>query len=82
MPLTDVAGRTAKPREKEYKLTDGNGLYLLIKPTGSERWYLKYRFEGKESRTALGAYPLFSLAKAREKRDEIRLMITEGVKGR
>ena len=79
MPLTDVAARTAKPREKEYKLTDGHGLYLLIKPTGSKRWYLKYRFEGKESRTALGAYPLLSLAKAREKRDEIRLLIAEGV---
>lgn len=79
MPLTDVAARTAKPREKEYKLTDGHGLYLLVKPTGSKRWYLKYRFEGKESRTALGAYPLLSLAKAREKRDEIRLLIAEGV---
>ena len=47
MPLTDIAARTAKPREKEYKLTDGHGLYLLVKPTGSKRWYLKYRFEGK-----------------------------------
>ncbi|WP_289465601.1 integrase arm-type DNA-binding domain-containing protein, partial [Klebsiella pneumoniae] len=43
-------------REKEYKLTDSHGLYLLVKPTGSKRWYLKYRFEGKESRVALGAY--------------------------
>lgn len=79
MSLTDVAARTAKPREKEYKLTDGHGMYLLIKPTGSKRWYLKYRFEGKESRLALGAYPLVSLAKAREKRDEIRLLLAEGI---
>ncbi|WP_312212529.1 Arm DNA-binding domain-containing protein [Pseudescherichia sp.] len=79
MPLTDVEARTAKPREKEYKLTDGHGLYLLIKPTSSKRWYLKYRFEGKESRIALGAYSLLSLAKAREKRDEIHLLIAEGI---
>jgi hypothetical protein len=56
MPLTDVAARTAKPREKEYKLTDGHGLHLLIKPSGSKRWYLKYRYAGKESRTAFNAY--------------------------
>lgn len=79
MAITDVAARTAKPREKEYKLTDSHGLYLLVKPTGSKRWYLKYRFEGKESRVALGAYPLVSLAKAREKRDEIRLLLAEGI---
>lgn len=79
MPLTDVEARAAKRREKEYKLTDGHGLYLLVKPTGSKRWYLKYRFEGKESRAALGAYSLLTLAKAREKRDEIRLLIAEGV---
>ncbi len=79
MAITDIAARTAKPREKEYKLTDSHGLYLLVKPTGSKRWYLKYRFEGKESRVALGAYPLVSLAKAREKRDEIRLLLAEGI---
>jgi len=79
MAFTDVTARTAKPREKEYKLTDSHGLYLLVKPTGSKRWYLKYRFEGKESRVALGAYPLVSLAKAREKRDEIRLLLAEGI---
>lgn len=79
MPITDVAARTAKPREKEYKLTDGHGLYLLIKPSGSKRWYLKYRYEGKESRAALGAYPLITLAKAREKRDAIRLLLADGI---
>lgn len=79
MPITDVEARTAKPREKEYKLTGGDGLYLLIKPSGSKRWYLKYRYEGKESRAALGAYPLITLAKAREKRDEIRLLLADGI---
>ncbi len=79
MALTDVVARTAKPREKAYKLADAHGLYLLVSPNGSTRWYLKYRFEGKESRIAFGAYPLISLAKAREKRDEIRLLLLEGI---
>ncbi|MBN3174392.1 tyrosine-type recombinase/integrase [Pectobacterium brasiliense] len=79
MALTDVVARTAKLREKAYKLADAHGLYLLVSPNGSKRWYLKYRFEGKESRIAFGAYPLISLAKAREKRDEIRLLLLEGI---
>ncbi|WP_323635700.1 tyrosine-type recombinase/integrase [Pectobacterium polaris] len=79
MALTDVVARTAKPREKAYKLADAHGLYLLVSPNGSKRWYLKYRFEGKESRIAFGAYPLVSLAKAREKRDEIRLLLLDGI---
>ncbi|WP_434997775.1 tyrosine-type recombinase/integrase [Pectobacterium brasiliense] len=79
MALTDVVARTAKPREKAYKLADAHGLYLLVSPNGSKRWYLKYRFEGKESRIAFGAYPLVSLAKAREKRDEVRLLLLEGI---
>ncbi len=79
MALTDVVARTAKPRDKAYKLADAHGLYLLVSPNGSKRWYLKYRFEGKESRIAFGAYPLVSLAKASEKRDEIRLLLLEGI---
>lgn len=71
MPLTDIAARTAKPREKQYKLTNGHGLYLLVKPTGSKRRYLKYRFEGKEQK-GVGCLSFSFLAKAREKRDEIR----------
>ncbi len=62
MAIADVAARTAKPRVKEYKLTDSQGLYLLVKPTCSKRWYLKYRFEGKESRVAF--HTLYSPASA------------------
>ncbi|MGC0971105.1 tyrosine-type recombinase/integrase [Pantoea agglomerans] len=50
-----------------------------MNPNGSKRWYLKYRYEGKESRAALGAYPLITLTKAREKRDEIRLLLADGI---
>jgi hypothetical protein len=47
MPLNARQIDTAKPKEKEYKLTDGGGLYLLIKPNGAKYWRLKYRFWGK-----------------------------------
>ncbi len=56
-----------------------HGLYLLVNSNGSKRWYLKYRFAGKESRIAFGAYPLISLAKAREKRNEVRLLLADGI---
>ena len=48
MPLTDVACRNAKASDKPIKLFDGQGLYLLVQPSGSKLWRLKYRFEGKE----------------------------------
>ncbi|MGH8436728.1 MAG: tyrosine-type recombinase/integrase [Pseudomonas sp.] len=60
MPLTDTQCRTAKPKEKPYKLTDGNGLYLEVKPNGVKAW--RYRFElsdgetRKESVFAIGDY--------------------------
>jgi len=60
MPLTDTACRTAKPKEKPYKMTDGNGLYLEVKPNGVKAW--RYRFElsdagaKKESVFAIGDY--------------------------
>lgn len=55
MPLTDTAIRNAKPLDKPYKLSDAQGLYLLIKPNGSKLWQLKYRFGGKEKKLAFGA---------------------------
>ena len=55
MPLTEVVVRSAKPREKPYKLADGLGMYLLVSPNGSRLWRLKYRFGGKEKLLALGA---------------------------
>lgn len=57
MPLTDLEIRNASPRDKQYKLTDGAGLYLLVKPNGSKYWRLKYRVLGKEKTLALGVYP-------------------------
>ena len=66
MPLSDVAIRNLKSREKPFKATDSHGLYLLINPTGSRLWRFKYRFNGKEKLLALGSYPLVGLKLARE----------------
>lgn len=68
--LTDRACKAAKPEAKERKLTDGRGLFLLVKPTGYKSWRWKYRFNGKEKLLTIGSYPHVSLAEAREARDE------------
>ncbi|EKS4614611.1 tyrosine-type recombinase/integrase [Salmonella enterica] len=79
MALTDKQARSAKPSDKPYKLADTLGLYLLVKPNGSRIWYLKYRFEGKESRVSFGSYPETSLALAREKRDATKRILKSGL---
>lgn len=79
MPLTDLAVKSAKPQEKPYKLTDGNGMFLLVTPTGAKSWRLKYRFDGKEKLLTLGIYPDVSLGKAREKREAARKQLADGI---
>lgn len=78
MPLTDIAIRNAKPKEKSYKLSDFAGLYLEVTTTGSKLWRVKYRINGKEKRLALGSYPMVTLAEAREERDAARKLIAKG----
>lgn len=68
MKLSDKTCKAAKLRETSYKLFDGGGLFLEITPNGSKLWRLKYRFLGKEKRISLGAYPIVSLADARDGR--------------
>ena len=79
MALTDTAVRLKKAGAKPEKLFDERGLYLLVAPTGGKWWRLKYRFEGKEKLLSLGTYPDTPLSKAREKRDEARRLIAEGI---
>ncbi|PHI28980.1 tyrosine-type recombinase/integrase [Budvicia aquatica] len=78
MALTDIKVRSAKPEDKAYKLTDGDGMFLLVHPNGSKYWRLRYRFGGKEKTLALGVYPEVTLADARQKRDEARKLIVVG----
>ncbi|MCA8344191.1 integrase arm-type DNA-binding domain-containing protein [Burkholderia cepacia] len=79
MPLTDIQVRNAKASAAPYKLTDGNGMFLLIQPNGAKYWRLSYRFLGKQKTLALGVYPAVTLATARKKRDEAREQIAAGI---
>ncbi len=78
MPLTDTAIRNAKPQNKQYKLTDEKGMYLLVSNAG-KYFRLDYRFAGKRKTLALGVYPDVKLIEAREKRDEARKMVANGI---
>jgi integrase len=78
MPLTDTAIRAAKPSEKQQKLFDGSGLYLLVFPSGSKAWRFKYHFQGREKLISLGQYPAVSLKDAREKAAEARKALGNG----
>lgn len=73
--LNDVKIRAEKPTDKQRKLTDGEGLYLLVHPNGSKYWRLNYRFGGKQKTLALGVYPSTTLAAAREKRAQAKQML-------
>ena len=80
MPLTDTAIRKAKPDAKPYKMGDGGGLFLLVKPNGSKWWRWKYRrpVTGAENLLSMGTYPEVGLADARARRDEARKLVAAG----
>ena len=75
----DIAFRSAKPREKPFKLSDGGGLFLLVQPNATKLWRLAYRFDGKQKLLALGQYPVISLADARLKRDAAKKLLSDGI---
>jgi integrase len=75
----DLVFRTAKPREKPFKLSDGGGLFLLVQPNATKLWRLAYRFDGKQKLLALGHYPMISLIDARFKRDAAKKLLSDGV---
>ena len=79
MPLTDTAVRSAKPTDKPVKLFDERGLFLLIAPAGGKWWRFRYRFGGKHKSLSLGVYPDVALKKARERRDEARKLLADGI---
>jgi len=78
-PLTATQVKSAKAKQGAYKLYDEKGLFLLVHPNGSKYWRQKYRFAGKEKMLALGVYPGVSLARARNKRDEVRKLLDNDV---
>jgi len=78
MPLTDTEVRNAKPKEKAYRLTDGDGLYLEVLPTGGKSWRFKYRFAGQEKRMVFGLWPEVGLKDARQRRNDARALVAAG----
>lgn len=79
MPLTDMKVLKAKPKEKQITLFDGRGLFLLVTPSGGKLWRFKYRFDDKEKLLSLGTYPEISLADARQRRDDARKLLANGI---
>ncbi|UCB31823.1 hypothetical protein J9874_02374 [Duffyella gerundensis] len=79
MALTDVKVRSAKPTDKAFKLTDGEGMHLMVHPNGSKYWRLQYRFDGKQKTLALGVYPEITLSEARQRRDEAKRKVANGI---
>jgi len=79
MPLTDALIRAAKPQAKTSRLYDTGGLYLELSPSGGKWWRWKYRFGGKEKRLSLGVYPDIALKVARDRRDDGRRQVANGI---
>lgn len=77
--LSDIQVKNAKPAPKEVKLFDGGGLFLLITPSGGKLWQLKYRFDDKEKKLSFGSYPSITLAEARQRREDAKKLIANGV---
>lgn len=76
--LTTAKIKSLQAKEKAYKVFDGGGLYLYISTTGIKSWRFDYRFNEKTKTATFGTFPLFSLAEARDKRDEFKKIIAEG----
>lgn len=88
MALSTTAIRNAKPSAKPYKLTDEKGLFLLVQPSGGMLWRMKYRVDGTdaegcpkrvEKKLGLGIYPDVSLKAARDRRDDARRLLADGI---
>ncbi|WP_227698683.1 tyrosine-type recombinase/integrase [Sphingomonas hengshuiensis] len=78
MALSVVAIKAAKSREKTYKLSDSDGLYLLVAPSGARYWRMNYRHLGKQKTLAFGVWPDTGLAEARAARDTARKVLALG----
>ncbi|MBU5613804.1 tyrosine-type recombinase/integrase [Geomonas azotofigens] len=79
LPLSESQVESAQPKSKDYKLSDGFGLHLLVTTAGGKLWRFQYRHMGKQKLLALGVYPTVSLAVARDKRGEARKQLAEGL---
>src|ERR1700722_14093103 len=79
MSLSNPTIRNLKPKEKPYKVSDRDGLFLLVSPSGGKYWRLKYYFGGKEKLLSLGVYPTITLADARTRCADARRLLATGI---
>ncbi len=79
MGLTVIEVKTAKPKSRNYKLSDGGGMYLLVQPNGSKYWRFSYRYMGKQKTLALGVYPNINLQQARHEREIAKKKLYEDI---
>ncbi|HEY2035675.1 MAG TPA: Arm DNA-binding domain-containing protein [Steroidobacteraceae bacterium] len=77
--LSEAKIRAARPQERAYKLFDERGLFMLVTPAGGRLWRFRYRLGGVEKLLTLGAYPDVTLKRAREKRDDARKLVADGI---
>jgi hypothetical protein len=75
MALTEFQIKNAKAADKQQKLSDSGGLFMLVHPNGSKYWRMAYRFDGKQKLLAIGKYPSTTLAQARSKRDVAKALL-------
>ncbi len=78
MALTDTQLKALKPRAKSYILTDSDGLYVEVIPTGGICWRYRYRLHGRQEKVSFGRYPDLSLKAARQKRAELAALVAQG----
>lgn len=79
MPLNALIIKSAKPKDKKYRLSDSGGLYMEVTPSGGKLWRMKYRFLKKEKLLSFGAFPIVTLKEARLYRDEAKSLLSKGI---
>jgi integrase len=77
--LTPTRLNNAKPKERQYKLTDGGGLLVLVQPGGAKTWIYQYSLNGKRSDVTIGRYPEIAVVDARDRHAEYRAMVEQGI---
>ena len=77
--LKEFQVKNAEPGEKEYRLSDGGGLYLVVTPSGGKLWRWSYEFNGKEKLLSYGVYPAVTIAVAREEHEKARALKRQGI---